>query len=546
VKDILAEMDITIAINGDRDVKTTILKSLLLGVAITSSSFVMADDYTTSDVVGMFANLSHTGALANTKTVMQAHLECMGSGGDVSTNSSGSSTYESEYSDSYKDCMAKYVPFRVTGSDEAGACASEEVTWGQCRSTLPTGSEGALYSLRNDSDNSEYEGVAAFQCENTSWVYKNGGCSSAAQACEEGQLTSWDVTTPIWADQNENTVYVDRFGQVRHDPQSGCYARMGAANSGELVYPSPTSPETSPSSSYNFGDSSSPQRCFDNDWIEDPTGGTPSCEFVPDNCSATTYSHPNGCSFSIPALDHDEIYTNTNPSPSLSTGSVQAYCWNGEVEIKSSSCNKSCATNVVANVWDWDYDSGEVTPRRCAHSAINSSERIAPSGGLSVANVTDGLTGTSYYTCKNGVLSLDAETCAPDICTSIPENSWSNAEFSCSHDAFVMDLPHGASTAKTSYNFATEVEGVAQYTCSYGNIVTDSLSCTGTVGQTLCYASEVDPSNPVGGDDGTGVPFEPNVGVCGILGFDGRGYYEDENQCCKIQPDGDVHCYEIP
>jgi hypothetical protein len=98
--------------------KSMFSKILLLSFVALGSSQASADEsYTTSDVVGMFAGETFTGPLANTKTVMQAHLLCMGVGGDQSTNSNSSFSYESEYSTSYKNCMADYVPFRVTGSD---------------------------------------------------------------------------------------------------------------------------------------------------------------------------------------------------------------------------------------------------------------------------------------------------------------------------------------------------------------------------------------------------------------------------------------------
>tara|TARA_A200000159_G_scaffold56310_1_gene52092 strand:- start:49049 stop:50665 length:1617 start_codon:yes stop_codon:yes gene_type:complete len=523
---------------------TGLLASVSLGVSAQES-------YTTSDVVGMFADQSFVGSEAGTKTVIEAHLICLGgsvgAGGESSISQLGNSSYDSDYSESYRDCMSKYVPFRVTGSDAAGACGSQDVSWGQCASTLPSSADGAVYSVRNTIDAETYEGVAAFQCENNNWKYLSGGCAKVANPCESGLITSWEVTTPLWADSSASTVYTDKFGQVRHNPKQGCYARMDAASSGELVTVRATSPETSPASSYNLSGSVAPKRCFNNEWLDEPSGGSTSCTYVPQNCSAQTYTHPNGCSYSIPSLNHDEVYNNTSPLPENSVGSLQAYCWDGQVEIKSASCNMSCDARVPVNYWSWDGASDEVNPKTCYHTAKFESERVAPNGIMSIDNETEGLKGTSFYTCSNGTMQLDAESCAPETCTSVPANSWTLNGKTCSHDAFVIDIAHGETIAKRPQDIGLGTLGEIVYQCKYGDLTVLSQTCEPAYDTSICYAEEVNPEDPEEtiGDGYVPPATPPTLDRCedthGRLGYSYIG-----GQCCKDDGARGMICYEVP
>ncbi|MEG3764873.1 hypothetical protein [Alteromonas sp. 14N.309.X.WAT.G.H12] len=497
----------------------------------------------------MFADQTYVGSKAGTKTVVEAHIECLSGsssvGGDSSSSTVDGLSYDSDYGDSYKECMAEYVPFKVTGSDAEGACGSESVTWGQCSSTLPTSADGAVYSARHSSDNDDqYEGVATFQCSDGDWTFLSGGCAEVADPCEDGLVTSWDVTTPTWADSTAETVYTDKFGQIRHDPKDACYARMDAADSGELVVAIATTPETTPEANYDLTNSTASKRCFNDEWIEDSSGGSSTCTYVPSSCSATTYTHPNGCSFSIPTLDHDEIYTDSSPSPSKSVGSIQAYCWDGDIEIKSASCNMSCEASVSANTWSWD-DADDA--RSCYHAATSDSERIAPTGGMSVSNTTEGLEGSSYYTCNQGEMTLDAETCSPSNCTVIPANSWTTDGLTCAHDALVVDLYHGDTIVKRPSDVGVGTQGEIVYECEYGEIVTISKTCSALYSQSICYAEEVNPDDPTETVD-DGYEASESDGTCGIYDSDGEEKFEFINgQCCEIDNDtSNLTCFEVP
>ena len=67
-----------------------------------------------------------------------------------------------------------------------------------------------------------------------------GGCSRAANKCKEGEVVSWPVTTPLWADPDINTPFVDKFGITRHSPKGSCYASMPEVPSGKILSPKPT------------------------------------------------------------------------------------------------------------------------------------------------------------------------------------------------------------------------------------------------------------------------------------------------------------------
>ena len=531
-------------------------KVLLVGFLASLSTGTFAQDsYTTSDVVGMFANQNFIGSESGTKTVVEAHLLCIGGsgtvGGDKTANEVGQFNYDNDYNEAYRQCMSKYVPFRVTGSDSEGACGSQSVTWGQCSSNLPASADGAIYSARNSSSDGDFEGVATFQCENQSWKYVSGGCSKIANPCDDGLVTSWEVTTPLWADSSAETVFTDRFGQIRHNPKEGCYARLDAANSGELRRARATSPETSPDARYDMANSSSPKRCFNNEWLDDPTGGGSSCRYIPRSCSAQTYTHPNGCSYSIPALGHDQVYNSSNPSPSKSVGSLQAYCWDGQVEIKSASCNMSCEGRVPTNYWSWDGADQESNPKSCYHPAKFESGRIAPTGGMNVNNTTEGLQGSSFYTCNNGEMKLDSENCAPINCTSVPANSWSEGGQVCAHDAFVVDIPHGERVSKRPLDIGMGTEGEIVYQCNYGELSVISKSCTQAYQASICYAEEVNPDDPSETSEQGYLPppSSGEVNPCDPLNS-GDAYlsrYDYVNgQCCTRSPGRNLMCYEIP
>ena len=106
-----------------------ILKHLLMVAILASSAQAVAQesDYTTSDVIGMFANRgSAPGSQAGLKTMSEAHMSCMSA---IPAGFEKTESYDGDYYNYYRECMAKYVPFKLAGEGEAGSCGTQSVTW---------------------------------------------------------------------------------------------------------------------------------------------------------------------------------------------------------------------------------------------------------------------------------------------------------------------------------------------------------------------------------------------------------------------------------
>lgn len=433
-------------------------------------------DYAASEVLGTFANQGYIGAMANTLTISEAHRTCIGSvpsGFEASNN-----RYQNDYYNGYRECMRAYVPFRDSGAGGAGSCSSEVVSWGECSATMPASSDGYLFNARNTFNTSQFEGFASVQCSGGSWGFVGGGCSSAVQECEANQVVSWGATSPLWADDDPSTEFVDRFGVVRHDPKGRCYSRMDSALSGQLLYPRATSAEMIEPERFDLNASVSAQRCFDGSFLAEPSSRADACDYIPRNCAPMTYTHPNGCGFSIPAGDHDDVFTATNPNPQNSVGTAQAHCWDGQWEIKSSFCEQSCDANVVAREWSPAVSVG----RNCTHPDNVFPERIPPSSSIDILNENAGMDGSVTYECRNGDLVELANSCLPQSCDFIPARteggvSASGDPIECSHQAAsIASLLHGGGYVIDLAN-PLSAGGRFAYECQFGQMVLTSATC---------------------------------------------------------------------
>ena len=451
---------------------------LMLSLMIAAPSFAQQESISPNEVIGKFAPLGYIGPRAGEKTMSEAHVTCLSEtpNGATSFGNNNRGT-ESDFYTAYKECMKVYVPFRGEGQGEAGSCSVSGVTWGQCSASVPALANGQTATLRHEGSD-KFEGNATFRCEEGTVKFQTGGCSTVADSCEAGQSVYWGVTFPLWADDDPSTIHLDKYGLPRHTPKASCGAEMGEARSGELVVAQATVPETSPADRYNVGAAQSPQRCFNNEFIREPGSGVETCEYIPRDCSATVYNHPNGCSFNIPALSHDQIFNSSNPLPENSVGALEAYCWDGDVEIKAATCQPSCEPTIAAYQWDADYLPnllGSSEPRQCGHSEIVQAARIAPSTDLRIDNETDGLIGEAVYTCESGVLGLTSENCKPQNCEGIPSNSWGESEV-CSHENIDTTLLHGEQyVIKQGTPFVGTSE--IAYSCDHGTISVDYAIC---------------------------------------------------------------------
>lgn len=489
-------------------------------------------DYDINDVIGVFANLGTVGPYAGTHTVTEAHMKCMSEQGSGETSAR---TIESDHYNSYKDCMALYVPFKVAGEGEIGSCAPTEVSWGECGSLVPSLSEGEFFSAKNTLNPELYEGFAAFMCVSGEVKYQNGGCSKAVQPCEEGLIADWPVTSPLWADESSKTVYVDKFGQTRHTPKGRCFARMPESLSGNAIKVVPTSPETLEIENYFTGSSVASKRCFDEEWMDDSTLTANKCDYKPKSCKAMTYNHPDGCGFELPSADHDTIFVSNKPTPFNSIGTTQAYCWDGEWEVKSSSCEVSCVASIESYQW-----SGSDT-RACQHPADNASTRIKPGTSTLLENTVAGMNGSVSYMCEKGKNVIKSEYCEPKNCEdSIPGRSWGSNGASCSHGAkpgYLMTHNQAPSTFKSEGGLLAEYLGSVSYSCQYGELVAFDEICVDS-GNTQCISqSVIEQPDPLSGGN-----FDVEFEECEILGMT----YESGLCCTNNTRLREKRCYQMP
>lgn len=512
-----------------------IFKHLLMVAILASSTQAVAQesDYTTSDVIGMFANRgAEPGDRAGEKTMSEAHMFCMSV---IPAGFEKTESYDTDYYNYYRDCMAEFVPFKLAGADQAGVCGSQSVTWGSCQATLPDVVEGTTYSAANTFDVESFEGFANFQCSGGQWTYLSGGCSAAVQSCEPDLIVDWPVTAPAWADESAATTFTDRFGVKRHTPKGRCYARMPGVLSGKLLMPSATPNEMLEPENYAISSSVSAQRCFNGEWLAEPASRSDVCEYIPKSCPPMEYTHPSGCGYSIPAGSHDEVYTSNSPTPQNSVGGVTAHCWDGKWEIKSSSCQKSCAPEIAAYKWSSPVQG---LNRMCGHSVFGDGNRLPPGTDFILDNETAGLDGSATYSCDNGTVTRTSQSCQPQSCDGPLAASWAgNNGAMCSHEDIGGTLAHGTRLTEVNDDALLNVVGERVYSCQYGELKVLGQICgqkENTVD--ICIAEGVDP------DENSNPGYDPgDINVCMR-----QGAVYTNGGCCYTTRTGERRCYAVP
>jgi hypothetical protein len=507
-----------------------ILYCAFLCTLITASSLSVF----AQSVTGQFAAKGYIGSKSGTLTLMEAQNTCL----EDRLGSTSNSAVVGDFEAQYKSCMKDFVPFKTGSHTASGNCGSETVTWGTCSATIDAGDEGAMLYIGNQLKTEDFEGSAAFRCSSNKWEYLSGGCGRVAYACEEGHLVDWAVTSPDWADDRIGTPYKDKYGDTRHTPKANCEAKMPYALSGKFYNVKPTSPETD-AELYDFKQIA-PFRCFNDSWLNEPLGAG-DCEYIPKRCKAKVYNY-DGCGYSIGAGEHDEILIVDNPTPSLSEGSIEAYCWDGEWEVKSESCELSCNGNFGENTWLGS------DPRACAHRNTALSTRIAPNTNYVIDNETLGMVGAISYLCSNGTTTASNEYCEPKDCTDISANDWGDNN-ECSHEykSFNTQLGgrtlHGDSVtinSEESLSIGGNFMGETTYLCQYGEFETSNQVCAegiGSLSESICVGSPADlpvvePTLPGGGAD---------------LNRCKSGWSEVNGMCCIVKyGNGGLECQLIP
>jgi len=447
---------------------SVILVSLLL-----LSPFSQAEEDNPISAIGKFASVGEVGAKQLTLTMVEAHEECLTASSDGAVIVDEANAYDTDYHDKYNICMSQYVPFKEMGAGSAGLCGGSAISWGECSASLPASASGTILSVKNSVNVTDFEGFASFQCNGGVWEYQSGGCSRAVHACEANQVVNWPVTSPLWADEAAGTPYVDKYGQFRHSPKSRCVAKMPYALSGTQIATTPTTPEMSDPTRYVMSNIS-PQRCFDSEWISDASAGNAECTYVAKTCAAKSYDY-NGCGYTLPAAGHDTIHIAKNPSPSNSLGNVEAYCWDGEWEIKAQSCQVSCVQNFQAYSWDSDPST-----RACQHSASTGSGRTTPGLSELLSNETDGMNGSVSYFCNDGKWEKNSEYCEPKGCDTLAALDWLGVDGAiCHHNGVVsQSWTHNDSYSEDSENGPFVGQGSAFYRCEFGDMKNLGTTCS--------------------------------------------------------------------
>lgn len=464
-----------------------------------------------SDVVGKFADVGYVGPYAETKTVDQAHEICLSL---LGTGESAAVTTNDAFNDFYKKCMSDYVPFKTVGTGSLNQCLGKTVSWGKCESFVGSTADGQILSVKNTTDG--FEGYAQFSCSSGALQYLSGACSAVADDCEEGSIAEWPVTSPLWADSSSATVYVDKYGENRSIPKASCKASMPKSQSGQLINAVPSSSMMPADQSYDMASSNSAQRCFNSKWQYDPTAGGSSCTYVPKSCKAQTLAH-NGCSFTIPEIPHDTIYSNASPSPFMSSGSMEVYCFDGEIEIKQASCQVSCSNSIPATTW-----SGS-DPKSCRHDIYPTPLPVAPGVKILVPNVEAGMSGSISYTCQNGTLVQKDSTCEPKSCDHINAKNWGQ----CSHQSITgITWKHGDTYQVDSATNVFTSTGTVSYQCVYGGLSSGEDGSMDMIGSPSCQDTQ-----PPQCDANPTTP--PSTCVGGV---------QVGNVCCLIGSDGTPQC----
>jgi len=501
---------------------------LLMGITLQSNA---------DTVVGQFAPAGYVGANANTLTMIDAHAVCLNEAGVGYT---AAVVTEVSFESTYGLCMKEYTPFRSSGEGIGGDCETQNISWGQCGGLVNKGYQGISSFIRNTTNTDDYEGYANVMCVDNNWVYLSGGCSRTADLCEVGLITQWGVTSPLWADVDPNTVYTDKYGKVRHKPKNNCAAEMERAFSGEYVQQYTTSPETD-MSRYN-AQSNAPFRCFDGSWLREPIDAG-NCGYEPLSCEAQSVSY-NGCSFDIPPLEHDEIYIDSTPNPFRSIGHAEAYCFDGQLEIKSRSCQLSCETNFPDRQW-LPENSGDAG--QCTHSNFSSPLRMPPNSTRLIDNEQVGMAGNITYTCDNGTASATSSTCKPQPCEIINPASWTGVNGSfCQHNSVMGFWEDGETVIKESELDLFISSGSAEYMCQGGVMTMTQSSCDRAPTVIPCVSHEIDlpPIVDLPPQDPMNPPF---IDVCEEV-F-GSEYTNINGGCCRINRRGGEGigiCYQIP
>lgn len=473
--------------NKIKFIHTIIYSILSMSMMVNASDLSSNPNSSTENVINNIESVKiHSGVdgvNARTLTVIQAEKECSKTI-NYESNLSGDSSSANSKRSIYDTCMASYAPFLIGASSGGVDCLSPTLLkWGgevagspSCEGFGKSSINNELISVSNNKSSSKFQGYAQFQCIEGNLKFIKGSCTKLPAPCEAGQIIKWPITTPDWASSEGNP------SNPKYDPQPDCAVVMPKALSGQVISAKPTVADPSnPKSAtkvpfsdwYQVSQSSAVARCWDGEWLVESSN----CAYQPGNCAATKYTTADGCEFNLPSFGHNTNILVNKPIPINSVGSVEAFCWNGDIEIIAESCKLSCKDNFTSKSWASDStDNG-----MCSHGNISLATRTAPDSSYTISNSNSTHSGSKTYKCDDGFWKDEGQSCQPINCVGKPAGSWTVAGKTCNHNEIKDVVPHGQSIVTFSNNLPLLV-GQKEYICNYGTWINGSSeSCVDVI-----------------------------------------------------------------
>lgn len=184
--------------------------------------------------------------------------------------------------------------------------------------------------------------------------------------------------------------------------------------------------------------------------------GTPTCSYVPDNCSSQTLSWgANGCNGTAQSTNHGSTRAVTNTQNNRA-GNATFSCDDGVyTELPGSTCDKTNQPCSGQNV-TW------------GGSCSGTTGNIAHSQSTTIPNTAANYTGSASFSCNNSNLTYSSGTCYAATCAATPV-TWGPG---CT--ANLPSSTHGTSTPANSG--APGYTGSATYSCFNGAYTLNSGS----------------------------------------------------------------------
>lgn len=385
-------------------------------------------------------------------------------------------------------------------------CSAQAVSWGACTASAPARNHGQNSSISDSTAPST--GSATFTCNDSSYVYSSGNCSTAATTCTN-KTVNWSVggnacgalsgvtndganKTVSNTASNGNTgnatftctAASDTYSLVGSPtcappPATACTSQtLGwtvggtscASNSGSVNNGVTT---TLASTNGNSGSAQFTCNASTNTFSQT---GTPTCAVPPpSSCSSqskTWGTAPSDCSALTGTTNNGASRTISNTASNGNSGSATYVCNAGTNTYTVSgtpTCSQPAPTACTSQTKSWG-----TAPANC--SAVTGATNNSVS--KTVANTLNANSGSATYVCNAATDTYTVSgtpTCSqptPTSCTS-QTKSWSAGGNSCSGSTGATNN----SVSKTVANTLNANTGSATYTC---NAATDTYTVSGT------------------------------------------------------------------